>query len=324
MSRLVTIYGGSGFVGRYVARRMARLGWRVRVAVRRPAEAGFVRPYGAPGQVVPVLCNIRDDASVRAAMLGADAVVNCVGILNALGKNTFDAVQDEGAGRIARIAADLGVPHLVHVSAIASGDSDYARTKAAGEAAVLAAYPAAVILRPSVIFGTDDSFFNRFGGMARMMPLIPLPGAGTRFQPVHVEDVAQAAVLGATGAAAPGIYELGGPEVMTLRQVMDRILSVIQRKRVVVGLPVAFGMPLAFGADMVQAITGGLVENKLVTRDQLRSLRHDTVVSAGARGLHDLGIQPTGVDTVLPEYLWRFRPAGQYAAIKDSARNLKA
>ncbi|GGE03893.1 NADH dehydrogenase [Gemmobacter megaterium] len=324
MSRLVTIYGGSGFVGRYVARRMARAGWRVRVAVRRPGEAGFVRPYGAPGQVVPVLCNIRDDASVRAAMNGADAVVNCVGILNGLGKNTFDAVQDEGAGRVAGIATELGVPHLVHVSAIAGGESDYARTKAAGEAAVLAAYPGAVILRPSVIFGADDSFFNRFASMARMMPLIPLPGAATRFQPVYVEDVAQAAVLGATGQAAPGIYELGGPEVMTLREVMERILTVIQRKRVILPLPIGLSVPMAFAADMVQAVTMGLVENTLVTRDQLRSLRHDTVVSDGARGLADLGIQPTGVDTVLPEYLWRFRPAGQYAAIKDSARNMKA
>lgn len=324
MSRLVTIYGGSGFVGRYVARRMARAGWRVRVAVRRPGEAGFVRPYGVPGQVVPVLCNIRDDASVRAAMNGADAVVNCVGILNGLGKNTFDAVQDEGAGRVASLATELGVPHLVHVSAIAGGESDYARTKAAGEAAVLAAYPGAVILRPSVIFGADDSFFNRFASMARMMPLIPLPGAATRFQPVYVEDVAQAAVLGATGQAAPGIYELGGPEVMTLREVMERILTVIQRKRVILPLPIGLSVPMAFAADMVQAVTMGLVENTLVTRDQLRSLRHDTVVSDGARGLADLGIQPTGVDTVLPEYLWRFRPAGQYAAIKDSARNMKA
>lgn len=324
MSRLVTIYGGSGFVGRYVSRRMARLGWRVRVAVRRPAEAGFVRPYGVPGQVVPVLCNVRDEASVRAAMLGADAVVNCVGILNAVGKNTFGAVQEQGAGRIARIANELGVAHLVHVSAIAAGESDYARSKAAGEAAVLAAYPQAVILRPSVIFGTDDSFFNRFAGMARMAPVIPLPGANTRFQPVHVEDVAQAAVLGATGAAAPGIYELGGPEVMTLREVMERIVTVIQRKRVILSLPAGFGWPVAFAADMAQAATMGLVENKLLTRDQLRSLRHNTVAAEGAKGLRDLGIQPTAVDSVLPEYLWRFRPAGQYAAIKDSARNLKA
>ncbi|MCU0816596.1 MAG: complex I NDUFA9 subunit family protein, partial [Cypionkella sp.] len=187
MSKLVTIYGGSGFVGRYIARRLAADGWRIRVAVRRPNDAIFVRPYGVPGQVEPVLCNIRDDASVRAAMLGADAVVNCVGILNAVGKNRFDAVQAEGAGRVARIAAELGVQRLVQLSAIgadAGSDSDYARTKAKGEAAVLAAFPQAVILRPSVIFGTEDQFFNRFAAMTRFGPILPVVGANTKFQPV--------------------------------------------------------------------------------------------------------------------------------------------
>ena len=171
MSGLVTIYGGSGFVGRYVARRMAKAGWRVRVAVRRPNEAIFVRPYGVVGQVEPVLCNIRDDASVRAAMVGADAVVNCVGVANELGANGFDAVQHQGAARIARIAAETGVARLVHLSAIGaevSSDSLYARSKGLGEAGVLVAFPGAMILRPSVIFGSEDGFFNRFAGMARM------------------------------------------------------------------------------------------------------------------------------------------------------------
>jgi uncharacterized protein YbjT (DUF2867 family) len=220
MSKLVTIYGGSGFIGRLIARRMAKLGWRVRVAVRRPNEALFVKPYGVPGQVEPVLCNIRDDGSVRAAMRGADAVVNCVGTFDRGGKNNFAAVQAEGAGRIARIAADEGVAHLVQLSAIGAdpeADSLYSRSKGKGEQAVLAAFPAAVILRPSVIFGPSDGFFNRFGGMVAALPVMPLPHAATKFQPVYVDDVALAAVKGATGEAAPGIYELGGSDVMTLR-----------------------------------------------------------------------------------------------------------
>ena len=326
MSKLVTIFGGSGFVGRYIARRMAKEGWRVRVAVRRPNEALFVRPYGVVGQVEPVACNIRDDASVRAVMHGADAVVNCVGILNRSGKNTFDAVQAEGAGRIARIAASEGVANLVHLSAIgadARSDSDYARTKADGEAAVLAAFPNAVILRPSIIFGTEDQFFNRFAGMTRMGPVLPVVGAGTKFQPVYVDDVAQAAVKGALGEAAPGVYEIGGPEVDTFRGLMGRMLKVIQRRRAVLNVPFFLANIMGFAFDAVQAVTLGLIENKMITRDQVRNLRRDNVVSPDARGLADLGITPTAMEAVLPEYLWRYRPSGQYAAIKDSAKNLK-
>jgi uncharacterized protein YbjT (DUF2867 family) len=326
MSKLVTIFGGSGFVGRYIARRMAKEGWRVRVAVRRPNEALFVRPYGTPGQVEPLACNIRDDASVRAMIHGADAVVNCVGILNRSGKNTFDAVQAEGAGRIARIATEAGVAQLVHVSAIgadAQSDSDYARSKAEGEAAVLAAFPSAVILRPSIIFGTEDGFFNRFAGMTRMGPILPVVGAGTRFQPVHVDDVARAAVKGVLGQAAPGIYELGGPDVDTFRGLMGRMLKVVQRRRAVINVPFFMARIMGFGFDMAQAVTLGLIENKMITRDQVRNLARDNVVAPGARGFADLGISPTSMEAVLPEYLWRFRASGQYAAIKDSAKNLK-
>jgi NADH dehydrogenase len=326
MSKLVTIFGGSGFVGRYIARRMAKEGWRVRVAVRRPNEALFVKPYGTPGQVEPMACNIRDDASVRAMIRGADAVVNCVGILNGLGKNTFDAVQAEGAGRIARIAADEGVGALVHVSAIgadAQSDSDYARTKGQGEAAVLEAFPSAVILRPSIIFGTEDQFFNRFAGMARMLPVLPVVGAETRFQPVYVDDVAQAAVKGVLGQAAPGVYELGGPEVDTFRGLMLRMLAVIERRRAVVNVPFFLARLMGFGFDMIQAVTLGLIENKLITRDQVRNLARDNVVAPNAKGLADLGITPTAMEAVLPDYLWRFRPSGQFAAIKRSAKNLK-
>lgn len=326
MSRLVTIIGGSGFVGRYIARRLAKNGWRVRVAVRRPNEALFVRPYGVPGQVEPVACNIRDDASVRAVIRGADAVVNCVGTFRKGGKNNFDAVQVEGAGRVARIAAAEGVARLVQISSIGAdvaSESHYSRTKGEGEAAVLAAFPGAVILRPSVIFGTEDQFFNRFAAMTRMGPVLPVVGANTRFQPVHVDDVAQAAVKGVEGDAAPGVYELGGPDVDTFRGLMGRMLKVIQRRRAVVNLPFLVARIMGFGFDMIEAVTLGLIENKMITRDQVRSLARDNVVAPGAKGLADLGITPTAMEAVLPEYLWRYRPSGQYAAIKDSAKNLR-
>lgn len=326
MSKLVTIFGGAGFVGRYIARRMAREGWRVRVACRRPNEALFVKPYGVPGQVEPVFCNIRDDASVRAVTRGADAVVNCVGTFDRGGKNNFTAVQAEGAGRIARIAAEQGVGALVHLSAIgaaANAPSLYGQSKAAGEAAVLAAFPGAVILRPSVVFGTEDGFFNRFAAMTRLGPVLPVARAQTRFQPVHVEDVAAAAVKGVLGQAAPGVYELGGPDVASFRDLMQKMLGVVRRRRLVLNVPTPLMRVVAFGADMVQAGTLGLVTNGLITRDQLNSLSVDNVVAPGARGFADLGLVPAAMDAVLPEYLWRFRPSGQFAAIKASAKNLK-
>jgi uncharacterized protein YbjT (DUF2867 family) len=326
MAKLVTIYGGSGFLGRQIARLMAKEGWRVRVAVRRPNEALFVRPYGAVGQVEPIFCNIRDDASVRAAMAGADAVVNCVGTFDRGGRNNFDAVQTQGAARIARIAAETGVETLVHVSAIgadARSDSLYQRSKARGEAAVMAAFPRAVILRPSIMFGPGDNFFNRFAFMTRLGPILPIFGGRTRFQPVYVEDVAQAAVKGVTGQAAPGVYELGGPDVETFRGLMGRMLKVIGRRRLVWNLPFWVGAILGRVLDMGSALTLRLVSNRILTGDQLRSLRHDNVVAPGARGFADLGIDPVAMEAVLPDYLWRFRLSGQYAAIKASARNLR-
>ncbi len=326
MNKLVTIYGGSGFVGRYIARRMAKEGWRVRVAVRRPNDALFVKPYGVVGQVEPLACNIRDDASVRAAMQGADAVVNCVGILNKAGKNTFDSVQASGAARIARIAAEEGVGQLVHLSSIgadAGSASEYQQTKAAGEAAVLAAFPGAMILRPSIIFGNEDGFFNRFAAMARFSPVLPVVGAATRFQPVHVDDVAQAAVKGITGAAAPGIYELGGPEVATFRELMQRMLTEIRRRRLILNIPFFAASIMGGVLDLVQTLTLGLFNNGMITRDQVRNLRADNVVAPGANGFAELGITPMAMGPVLPEYLWRYRPSGQYAAIKESAKNLR-
>jgi uncharacterized protein YbjT (DUF2867 family) len=326
MSKLVTIYGGSGFVGRYIAHRMARAGWRVRVAVRRPNEALFVRTYGVVGQVEPVLCNIRDDASVALAMQGADAVVNAVGTFDKGGKNNFDAVQHQGAERVARLAAAEGVARLVHISAIGAdpnGDTLYAKSKGLGEQAVLKHVPNAVILRPSIVYGAEDSFFNRFAGMARYGLVLPIVGGRTHFQPVWVEDVAAAAECGVTCEAAPGTYELGGPEVATLRRLMYRMLKVIERRRWVFNMHFGTAKFFAWWFDLWQTLSGGLIRSPL-TVDQVRMLQHDNVVSEGAKGFADLGIVPHAMETILPSYLWRFRVSGQYAAIKDSARNLRA
>ncbi|WP_370222481.1 complex I NDUFA9 subunit family protein [Pararhodobacter marinus] len=325
MSKLVTILGGSGFVGRYVARRMAQAGWRVRVATRRPSEHLFVRTYGVVGQVEPVLCNIRDDASIRAVLQGADAVVNCAGVLTESGKNSFSAVMAEGPGRVARLATEAGVAHMVHISAIgadAQAESGYARATAAGEAAVLDAFPSAVILRPSVIFGPEDEFFNRFAGMVRSSPILPITAGQTKFQPVYVDDVAEAAAKGATGDAAPGIYELGGPDVMTFRELMAMMLDDIRRNRVIFNMPRWMAGLVSRLMGVVQFLTIGIVKNPL-TRDQIADLQRDNVVSGEAKGLTDLGITPTPMELILPTYLWRFRPAGQYAAIKESAKGLR-
>ena len=325
MSKLVTIFGGSGFVGRYIARRLAQQGWRVRVACRRPNQALFVRSFGAVGQVEPVFCNIRDDGSVRAALAGASAAVNCVGTFDRGGANNFDTVQATGAGRIARLAAEAGLAALVHISAIGANSaaaSDYSRSKGEGEAAVLAAFPIAMILRPSVIFGNEDGFFNRFAAMARFGPVLPLVGGNTRFQPVSVEDVAAAAVMGVTQGAT-GTYELGGPDVDTLRGLIGKMLTVIQRRRLVINLPFWVGSILAGLLGAGSALTLGLIRNAILTSDQVRSLKVDSVVHPGARTLADLGITPTGFAGVIPEYLWPYRPSGQYAAIKASAKKLR-
>ncbi|MEO3414532.1 complex I NDUFA9 subunit family protein [Roseovarius sp. CAU 1744] len=326
MSKLVTIYGGSGFVGRYIARRMAKAGWRVRVAVRRPNEAMHVKPYGVVGQVEPLFCNIRDDESVRRVMQGADAVVNCVGTFDRKGRNNFDAVQHEGAERVARLAAAEGVEQLVHISAIgadAQSDSLYAQTKAHGEAGVVQHFPNAVILRPSIMFGPEDGFFNRFASMTRLGPVLPVVGAETRFQVVYVDDVAKAAEMAIKGEAAPGIYELGGPDVNTFRELMQEMLGVIRRRRLILNIPFWAARIMAAMMELVQTISLGLIPPQ-ITRDQVKSLRVDNIVSPNAKGLADLGIEPTATEAVLPDYLWRFRPAGQYEAIKESAENLRA
>lgn len=325
--KIVTIFGGSGFIGRYIARRMAKEGWRVRVAVRRPNEAMFVRTYGVVGQVEPVLANIRDEASTRRAISGADAVVNCVGILEESGRQKFDAVQHEGAGRIAALSAEEGVSRLVHISALGAdidSESAYARSKAEGEKVVLSAFPGAVILRPSIVFGPEDNFFNRFAKMAGLTLVVPLVGAETRFQPVYVDDVAQAAVKGVLGQAASGIYELGGPDAETLREVVARTMGVVRRKRLLLNVPFWIAGIYAWCFDAGQFLSGGLIVNKLLTRDQVRSLKSDRVVSEGATTLADLGIQATPMDAVLESYLYCHRASGQFTALKDSAANLRS
>ncbi len=323
MAKLVTIFGGAGFVGRYIARRMAKDGWRVRVAVRRPNEALHVKPYGVVGQVEPIFANIRDDASVRAAISGADAVVNCVGTFDAKGPNNFDAVMHEGAGRIARIASELGATQFVHISAIGAdpeGNSLYARAKGKGEAAILAAFPGAVILRPSVIFGPEDQFFNRFAGMPG--PVLPVAGGHTKFQPVYVDDVARAACLGIEGEAEAGIYELGGPDVESFADLMHVMLGIIRRRKLVLNLPFWAARAIAFFGGIGQAMSLGAIKSP-ITSDQVESLRSDNVVSEGAMGFSELGLQPQAMEAILPDYLWRFRPSGQYNDIKALAENLR-
>ncbi len=324
---IVTVFGGSGFVGRYVTQRLARAGYRVRVAVRRPDEALFVRPYGVVGQVEPVQANIRDDASTRAAILGADAVINCVGILVEAGKQKFEPLLAEGAGRIARIAAEENIRRLVHVSAIgadADSESGYARAKAAGEEAVTSAYPAAVILRPSVVFGTEDEFFNRFASMARISPFLPVVSPDTKFQPVYVDDVAAAAVKAVMEPVSPGVYELGGPDVETFRELMQRMLEVIERKRFVIAVPLGMARLQAKVLDFVQRASFDVITNKILTQDQVVMLQSDNVVAEGAKGFSDLGMEATSMETVLPGYLYSFRPHGQYDAITASAENLRS
>ncbi|WP_199258516.1 complex I NDUFA9 subunit family protein [Paracoccus binzhouensis] len=325
-AKLVTIYGGSGFLGRQIARIMAAEGWRVRVAVRRPNQAGVVRTYGAPGQVEPVPCNVRDDLSVTACMADADAVINCVGILVREGRNTFDAIHEEAAGRVARIAAERGVAHFVHVSALGAdpdSPSRYAASKGRGEAAVLAHRPDAVILRPSIIFGSDDHFYNRIASMTRLGPILVVPGANCPVQPVYVEDVAHAAAMAAAGKAGPGIYELGGPDVLTMREVAQQVLAATDRRRAIVGLPHWLAGVMGSVLDAGQVVTGGLLTNRILTRDQARTLRLPNKVGEGVKTFADLGIEPTAAPAVIAEYLWRFRPSGQYEAITASAKNLR-
>ena len=311
INQLVTVFGGSGFVGRHVVRALLKRGYRVRVAVRRTNVAAHVTPSNWPGQVMPVQANVRVRASVERAVAGSDAVVNLVGILHESGRQRFDAVHAFGARAVAR-SADADVSRLIHVSAIGAdpaSESDYARSKAEGEAAVFEARPDAVVLRPSVTFGPEDHFFNRFAAMARISPVVPLVGAGTRFQPVFVGDVAEAVAMAVDGVLRPGaVYELGGPEVKTLRQLIEGMLAMIRRRRLVLDIPFGLARPLA---GILQWLPGAPL-----TVDQVRLLARDNVVSEAARSqgrtLEGMGIEPRSVEAVLPSYIYRFRRFGQY------------
>ena len=312
-ARLVTIFGGSGFIGAQVVQAMARRGYRVRVAVRRPDLAGHVRPLGNVGQVVPVQANIRVKSSVERAVAGADAVINLVGIGFERGPQRFGAVHVEGARHVAEAARAAGAETLVHMSALgadAGSPSLYARTKRQGEEAVADAFPGAVIIRPSVTFGPDDGFFNLMGKLARWFPVLPLIGGKTRFQPVYVANVAEAFAIAATGNVRPArIYELGGPEVLTYRELMQKVLHETGRNKPLLPLPPAVGKLLALPFAVLPFAP-------LVTADQIELLQVDNVVSDAARDerrtLAAFGIEPTPMDAVLSSYLWRFRRNGQF------------
>jgi NADH dehydrogenase len=307
------VFGGSGFLGRNVVRALAKRDFRIRVAVRRPELAGHLQPLGRVGQIHAVQANVRYPASVEAAMRDSQVAINLVGILAEGGAQSFDAVQAKGAEAIAQAAAAVGA-RMVHVSAIGADEnalSAYARAKAAGEKAVLAAVPSATILRPSIVFGPEDQFTNRFAALARISPLLPLIGGGvTKMQPVYVGDVATAVAAAVDGKAKPGAtYELGGPEVLTMREIMEVILAVTERNRTLVSLP--------FGLAKLQAMFLQFAPGPLkLTPDQVELLRSDNVVSDAAKAasltLEGLGITPDSMEAIAPQYLWRFRAAGQF------------
>lgn len=304
----VTVFGGSGFIGRYVVERLADQDAVVTVAVRDPEKAKFLRPLGQVGQIAPVAVNIRDTMAVAEALAGADAVINLVGILYEHGRQTFKAVHADAPAAIARAAAAAGVARLVHLSAIGASStaaSEYQRSKAAGEDAVREHFPSATILRPSVVFGPEDGFFNLFGALTRMLPALPLYGGGkTRFQPVYVGDVAAAVVNALADPATAGkTYELGGPSIYTFAELMTIVLAQTGRRRLLV--------PVPFCVGEIQGTILGLLPKPPLTRDQIISLKSDNVVGDGALTLADLGLQPTALEAIVPTYLRRYRRGGR-------------
>jgi len=309
---LITVYGGSGFLGRHVVRALARRNYRIRVAVRRPELAGFLQPLGRVGQIHAVQTNLRHAPSVEMAARDAQVLVNLVGILFERGRQRFDAVHAYGAEQVA-LAANAHGARMVHVSAIgadANSSSVYGRSKANAEHLALAAQPSTTIMRPSILFGPEDDFFNRFAALARISPALPLVGGGlTRFQPVFVGDVASAIADAVDGKTRPGtVYELGGPDVRTFRELMQFVLTTIERKRLLVSLP--------FFMARAQATFLQYFPKPVLTPDQVELLRSDNVVSQAAtseaRTLQGLGIDPAPIEAIVPSYLWRFRKTGQF------------
>lgn len=322
MQNLVTVFGGSGFIGAQTVRQLAKAGWRIRVAVRNPAKAYAMRLHGDVGQIDIVQANIRNPASLRRALNGATAAVNLVAVAYETGRQGFQALHVMGAKNVAEAAKAEGVARLVHMSALgadAHSESKYARTKAEGEAAVRAACPDAVVVRPSVVFGPEDDFFNRFAAMAQVSPVLPLVGGGhTRFQPVFVGDVgkALAAMAGAPDAAGR-TYELGGPAAFSFRELMEMMLAEIGKRRLLLPIPWPAARVLGALGDLSLGLIGDGLIKPPVTSDQVELLRTDNVVSGARPGLAELGITPTTLETVLPEYLYRYRKGGQYADQED-------
>ncbi|NJC41118.1 NADH dehydrogenase [Brevundimonas alba] len=311
---LITVFGGSGFVGSQVVRDLARRGWRIRVAVRRPDRAYKLQTSGHVGQMQAVRCDATDPAQVEAALMGADAAINLIGVLYESGKRSFEAMHVEAARNIAVGCAAARVGRLVHMSAIGANpesESKYAVTKAAGEMAVREAKPDAVIVRPSIVFGAGDSFLNRFAGMASMAPALPLIGGGsTRFQPVYVGDVSAAIVRAVEEPAAAGrTFELGGPAVMTFEDVLKLVLRETRRSNGLIPLPFFAARAIGGLAQLTSLV--GIAP--VLTRDQVELLKTDNVVAEGAEGLAELGIEPTGIEAIAPSYLWRYRRGGQFS-----------
>ncbi len=309
-TKMITLFGGSGFLGRYVVRHLARQGHVLRIAVRHPERANFLKPLGDVGQITPVPANLLHEESVRQAVQGADAVVNFVGILYERGQHSFQAVHVEGARRVAAAAAEAGAGSLVHVSAIGAdvgAPARYAKSKAAGETAVMSAFPKVTLVRPSIVIGPEDDFFNRFAAMSQISMALPLIGGGkTRFQPVYVGDVAEAIAKTLLEPGHAGkTYELGGPQVYSFKQLMELLLSEIARKRVLVTLP--------SGLATLQARFLELLPVPPLTRDQILLLKQDNVVAAEAAGFKELGIEPQAIEAILPTYLDKYRRGGRFS-----------
>jgi NADH dehydrogenase len=325
-SPLVTVFGGSGFVGRYVVHRMVKLGFRVRVAVRNPNDALFLKTYGEVGQVEIVNTNILNEEAVSASLRLADYAVNCVaGLLNETEYKKSKLIYVKGSKIVAKIAKKQGIKKLIHISSLGvdiKSDSFYSRYKAEGELEVFKYFKNAIILRPSLVFGFEDKFFNRFASVASVFPMVPIFGSKTKFQPIFVDDLAYAVQMAIIKKNITGVFEIAGSEVFSFKELMEKMLKIIRRKKIILSLPFFFGYFLAFLFKILKWSTFGLFSPPL-TSDNIKDLMKDNIVVQGKqKTIEDLGIKPKGLDIILPKYLYSFRPYGQYSDIKDSVKNL--